>query len=321
MQGNNYSLENLASVVIITGDDYFLVKEERDSIISLLPSGSNDIDFVIYKDEDRLSDILFDCNNLAFMSVKRIICLDRTEALNKEDRDAFNAYLKNPSSSSVLLIIDNNKAFRNYYKKAFTIEKNRLNFAETSERIIMTAKESSVTIDNDAVSLLIEYTDRYMFRIDIELRKLIAYAMDKNRITAEDVKECVRPETDYQIYQFINAAIRGDAKTAILFSENLLESGTPNIVLLSSMINQYRKLLYLSLNYKSKSESELAALFNAPLFTIHKDKAVAKGYSQRKLKSILDMLYDMEYSFKSGKMTEETALKTAIAYVLVEGGR
>jgi len=311
------SLNELNNIIIVTGEDYFLIEEEVDSVISLFPDGRNDIDCVFYGD-DILSDVLFECNNLPFMAERRLIVIRRTGTLKAEEKRAFDDYIKNPSQTSVLLIIDDNRVFKDYYKKVETKEFNRLDTFKVSERAVELAEKNNVKIDRVAANLLAEYTDRYMSRVNIEIKKLAAYIGDCGLITIEDVKECVHPESDYQIYQFISAATKGNPSKAIEISESLLNSGTAEIVLLSSLINHYRKLLHLSLNMKDKTDAELAKILKAPLFSISKDKQTLKFYTQKSLKNIIDKLYDLEFSFKSGKMSEEMAFKTAVSFVLVK---
>ena len=322
MAENFDNIESLAPVIIISGDDYFIAAEIQNKIVSLLPYAYGDIDLVISGEDQSLKDVLFECNNLPFMSLKRIILLsNRSDNLLKDDKYELDNYLKNPSDSAVLLIMDSYKVFKDYYKKVYFLQANRLTASSVISRAIEIAASYSVTMDRAAANLLTEYTDRSMSRVSIEIKKLVSYVMDKGIITTDDIVECVFPESEYQIYQFIGAAILGNGKRALEILDTLKQAGTPSIVLLSSLINQYRKLLHISLVGDKFSDKELSTLLNSPEFTISKDKDIAKKYSQMSLKKILDKLYDMEFSFKNGRITEEQALETAIAIVLNNGGK
>lgn len=312
----NLNLDSIENVIIVYGDDYYLASEFIDNIVNLLPSGYQDIDFVLADEADKLKDILFECGNFPFMSSKRVVLLKRDKNLLMEDKKALDAYIKNPENSSVLLIFDISNVFKSYYKKVLSYEFNRLDFHMLTNRIKDILHQRNIEIDNNAIKLLIEYTNRYMSRISIELDKLIAYIGDRNEINIEDIKECITPEADYQIYQFINATTRKDKDNAIKLYRELLASGTPPIVLMSSMINQYRKLLHLLLTEKRIEDAELAKIFRAPTFTISKDRSLAKSFSQKELKKIIDKLYDLEHSFKSGKISINYALDTAVAILI-----
>lgn len=319
MSYNN--LENLNNIIIVSGDDYYLSIELINDIISNLPEGKKDIDYIPLSEEDKLSNQLFECFNMPFISKKRIIYLNRTQSLNKEDKIAFEKYINKPSDCSVLLILDTKRLFKNFYKNKNIkfIEKNRLDNYSLINRIAEYCKGFNTSIDRQAATLLVEYTDRYISRIDTELMKLIAYTRDKKQISRKDIEECVQPESDYQIYQFINAIIKGNNNTAIYMNEKLLQSGIAPIVLLSSLIHQLRKLLHLSLNKKNNNINELATLLKIPSFALSREMALAKICSQKKLKQLIDKLYDYEISFKSGKMTDLEAYKTAISEIVYLG--
>lgn len=318
---NIVNLENLEPIILITGDDYYLSKELVDSIIKLLPDGIKDIDCVIIGEEDKLGDVLFECDNLSFLSPRRVVYLSgRSKSLSSDEKKALDKYIKTPSDSSILVILDNYRVFKDYYKKVKLYELNRLSHTDVIRRAIELASINGIKMDRTAASMLSEYTDRSMSRVSIEIEKLCSYVMDKGVIDVEDIKECVHPESDYQIYQFISEVVKGDRGRGVEISESLLYSGTPPIVLLSSLINQYRKLLHLSLVSDKYSDKDIASMLKIPVFAVSKDKNVLNNYSQVVLKKITDKLYDLEYSFKSGKMTDEQALKTAIAIVLTKGG-
>ncbi|MGI6701700.1 MAG: DNA polymerase III subunit delta [Christensenellales bacterium] len=313
-------LNELRDIIILSGDDYYLIKESADKIINLLPDGRNDIDFIAASEDDDLKNVLFECNNLPFISEKRIVYLNRSTNLTQSETKALNEYFAAPSDCAVLLIADTTGAFRNYYKRAHHILNNRLETYQVIERAIALAAESGVVLERAAANLLAEYTLRQMSRVSIEVAKLISYVGDKKIITAQDVKECVNPEADYQIYQFVNAATRGSGE-AVRVSDSLMKSGVGSAVLLSSLIKQYRKMLHISLNKDNYTDDELSGMLNSLKFTVTNDKRLLKEYSQTTLKRILDKMYALEYAFKSGEMHQDTALMTAVSLILNRGGQ
>lgn len=318
MLNNSYqTLNALPPITLVYGEDYYLISETIEGLTSLLPSGINDIDYLRAGDGDSLKDFLFDCFNLPFMSDKRLAIVKRASNLSSEEKFSFDNYIKAPSETTALIIADTSGVFKDFIKKIAIIKCDRPSMGDAVERAMNIAVSKGAIMERSAAGLLAEYTDRYMSAISIEIEKLSAYVGVGGTITANDVKECVTPEADYQIYQFINALTGGDALKAVTVSETLLRSGKPPIVLLSSLIGQFRKLLHISLIGNIKTDKEYADMFGSPLFAISRDRMAASKYTQKALKAALDKLYDYEFSFKSGRMTEDQALKSAIAYLLV----
>jgi DNA polymerase III delta subunit len=64
-----------------------------------------------------------------------------------------------------------------------------------------------------------------------------------------------------------------------------------------------------------KSDAEVAKLLNVREYAIKKARQI-KNLNKIKMKSILDMLVDYEYKFKSGSMSLDLAFDCAISNIM-----
>lgn len=168
-------------------------------------------------------------------------------------------------------------------------------------------------IDHRALNMLAEYTNRDMARIANELAKLEAYC-GKGDITAEAVDLLVADTQENAVYEFSGAlAERNRARATELMSRFIAE-GVPYTVLLSMLINQYRRLLHCALSPKA-SDAELSEALGIKEYAVRRSRESARKYSQSALKKILTLLVNAEYAFKSGEMSDETAFRTAVAEI------
>lgn len=169
-------------------------------------------------------------------------------------------------------------------------------------------------IEKKALDLLIEYTNCDMARIYTEKEKLISYC-NNSQVTLDSVQNLVSNDTELQIYEFVNSIVTGKKKKALSQMEKLINRGEAPSYLISSLISQFRRMLHCSL---SKLDNKtLAEIFNVKEYAILMSRE-NNSYSKLKLKSIIEMLIEAEYNFKSGIMSEKTAFDTAIANLLQE---
>ena len=95
----------------------------------------------------------------------------------------------------------------------------------------------------------------------------------------------------------------------------LLARGEKGATLLSLLENQYRRVFHTALN-QGKRDEEIAAYFGVKPYSVKVARDVAARYTQQSLKKIVDMLTELEYSFKSGKMTDTEAVDYAVSYLI-----
>ena len=168
-------------------------------------------------------------------------------------------------------------------------------------------------IDFRALNMLVEYTNRDMARIANELAKLEAYCKGGD-ITAEAVDALVADTQENAVYEFSGALAERNRARATELMSRFIADGVPYPVLLSLLINQYRRLLHCSLSPKA-SDAELSEALGIKEYAVRRSRESARKYSQSALKKILTLLVNAEYSFKSGEMSDATAFRTAVAEI------
>ncbi len=170
-------------------------------------------------------------------------------------------------------------------------------------------------IDNDALNALIEYTNRDMARMQTEVNKLQAYAL-KNKITLQDIEALVANTIDNEVYEFCNAIAVKNLVLAYKILDRFVAKGISYSYILASLIGQYRRMLHASLA-SDLSNNEVATKMGSKPFAIQKAREASKKYSKVALKQIIDNLVDAEFSFKSGKMSEATAVQSALTKIIM----
>ena len=302
--------KGLKAAYFIKGDDLYLVDYSKSVLKSLVTDGADEEFAVeVFEDFSEPDEILAVLDTPSFFS-------ELKEASKANDKliERLGAYLSNPNPSSVLAVVVSDDSFKSLYKAGEQVVCNHPDAPEASRFVVSEALKNGFEITPPAVRLLVEYTARDLARANSELQKLYAFSENKN-ITDADVKALVAPDTEFQIYELTNALSRGDNKKVLAVYNALLARGEKGATLLSLLENQYRRVFHTALN-QGKRDEEIAAYFGVKPYSVKVARDVAARYTQQSLKKIVDMLTELEYSFKSGKMTDTEAVDYAVSYLI-----
>jgi DNA polymerase III, delta subunit len=168
-------------------------------------------------------------------------------------------------------------------------------------------------IDRAASDLLVEYTGGDMAKISLERDKLLSYAGNR-KISLQDIRELVPDTAEYKVFEFSGAIAAGNGREAMEILKKLLEAGESKSGILASLVLQYRRMLHSALS--NKTDPELAELLGCKPYAITKARELASKFTKARLKACLDSLKEAEFSFKSGKSSEDAAFGLAISKMI-----
>lgn len=174
-------------------------------------------------------------------------------------------------------------------------------------------EEPAKSIERPALHALIEKTLGDMSRIVCEVRKLKSYS-DKT-ITLADVETMVAPDLEFAIYAFAGAVSEQQPEKALEIVDTFFKQGIRGDTLISLLYGQYRKMLHAEL-HKDASKEALATLLDVSEGQVYHIRRVSKNYTQVRLKQAVDYLHSLQYSIRSGKRLDTTAVHDAVLTLL-----
>lgn len=304
--------------IYLTGDDGYL----KDAVISAIKAKVPDYctEFNIksvygFKSPTELEDALTSMSPFGGTEVVLAGGYQKKNATGKtpkndKDTEAFSRIVK-LATDGVILVVYDSVLTPSQAKLFVTVDCGRLDTQTLREYVPKLAKP--VKIDYRAVNMLIDYCNRDLGRISVELKKLSAYS-DGEPVTAETVDLLVPNMLENEVFELSNAFAEKNKKRATDLIQRFTARGISYSNLLALMLNQYRRLMHCALS--QKSDKELAEIMGIKEYAVKKSRELASGYSKSALKNIFDLLVKAETDFKSGIMSEETAVKTAFAKLL-----
>lgn len=296
-------------IYYLNGNDSYWLKYAENIFRELLPQNSLSL-FVF----DKLYDIndaigaLFTLNfeGTANVVIVRDVDFKLDERAKKRLTEALN-YDIAPN----FLVLSNVKFLSAAKKKVTEIDCERL---DKYNCIKYAQKFFTYGIERKAIELLVDYASCDMARISVESDKLMDFC-GETEVKLSDVSEIVAEDTELQLYEFVNNIVANKKSVAKKQMDKLLKRGEAPSYLLSALVNQFRRMLHCAL---SKLDNKtLSEIFNVKEYAILKARE-KNNYTKVKLKNTIDMLIDYEYKFKSGEISDQTALNCAVSHLLTD---
>lgn len=299
-------------VFYLTGEDSYWLDNAIRFFIEKIDKDMREVNIKTFAKLESLADIIYPLSSFGFDEGEQLLLVRDNNYEAKKDEQKILRQTIEEGIEPYYLIFENVKFLTAAEKKLMTeIKCSRLEKTDLFG-IIEDIFKPYGGIDRSAAALIADYTQNEMAKIYLECQKLISFAEGK-KITAAMVDELVTEDADLPIFRFINSVTESRKDVALQQLDSLLNKGAPKSFILAALIKQYRRILHCALS--PRTDAELADLFGIKEYAIKKTREI-KNIGKVRMKSILDMLVDAEFAFKSGRMSESAAFDTVIAKLL-----
>ena len=175
-------------------------------------------------------------------------------------------------------------------------------------------KKLGKEIHVSALDKLVSYCNNDMSRISNELEKLISYS-GQEPIKELDVDTLVYQDREYQVFELAEFISKGEKEKALDLIYVLSNGGKSSFSVLGPLYNNYRRALFVAIN-KDKTDDEIASLLGVKPYAVKMVRNQALRFTPKKLKTIVDMIYNTDRNIKMGKIKEDVAIKTIVLNIL-----
>ena len=287
------------------GDDPYVLNRAVALLTELAgePKPFNAVD----KEFASARDLTDELMQLPLMSDKRVVV-----ARGKTDVAAIEKYLEKPNETAVLVTVAyiphdswGHGAAPTVPKGATPVVCNRMNIRYVVPFVKSVAEKANAVISEDAVNELYARCGGYMSRINSEAQKL-AFMRSGGEITKDDVKELVNVDTEFVVFELGESILRSDAKRAFEIADGMAKNNDLTAAF-TLLYNRFKKLFAASVD-----PDGLVDLGVKP-YQAGKLKSECAKLSKAKLKSMIDMLAQADYDYKTGAMSQYDALTAFIA--------
>jgi len=300
-------------------EDIFLKSSCISNITRAVIQNCVDLNLSVFTTDNLVdTEVLKSLNTLPFLNDKRLVIIKEIDVKKNEKLiKALKEYLKKPNDSTVLVIDEKiNSAFKTLEKEenVCVVDCSRVEIAILRKFVLTECDKQNIQIDLQAVNKLIEFTNSDMSKLSLEINKLVNLKLNDKNIEVEDIENNVSKSEEYQIFELTNALMRKDADKALFIVEDII-IGKKNVSSILGLIyNHFRRMFYVKI---SKNLSETASLLNVKEFALMKIREQNTGFSAKKLKDILELCKNTDYSIKSGKLDLINGIYNLIFSILI----
>ena len=309
-------LDKLAPVYVAVGADDYLREQAVKMLCGIVEEDFADFNLSQFSLEGGVADAIETLHTYPVFGQYRVVVLSAFQKLTEDDKKALKAYIDAPDESSVLVVnCDADVAKSLKGKGVETVDCSSLSESElAAEMRKICENPPSRRIENAAISELAVRTQGAMSRVVSELVKLKSYCDEV--ITAQDVRDMVTADFDFQIYELTDAVSKKDGDKAFQVLDTFYKNGVRSMRILNQLYDRYRKMLHAELG-KGLSNEEIGGLLAMSGGAVYHLRKVSSTYSQVRLKKSVDCLHALQCDVLSGKRSETTALQQAMFELLL----
>lgn len=311
-------------IYLFTGDDDYLKKEALEKLKKALlgNSASEAFNFNVY-DITRcdIREVIDTLKSASFISGKRLVLLKSVELAKPEEEEAILKYALAPKKDSCLVLENTSKEIgRGFYKKivkcareiSFILPKR----ARVTNWIQKEVAKKGKKIAYDAGLLLKELKEDDPKGLRLEIDKLITYIGKRHAISCEDVKKLVGSSASRNVFEFVDALSKRDAKGSLAIAKEMsrTKKGIGEIL---GMIGWHFRRIKKAKKHIEKGEGtrDISAKCNVPSFYVERFMKEIKSFTTGEIEKIIDYLLEADYGIKRGYSKPEEALELLIVKI------
>tara|TARA_Y100001970_G_scaffold88654_2_gene111871 strand:- start:11142 stop:12101 length:960 start_codon:yes stop_codon:yes gene_type:complete len=314
-------------ISVFYGKNDFGIDVEINKIrLSIAPEEVRDVNSVhLNGDSMTKSDFLSSVFTVPFMSNKRVVIisnfitkLNSKKSLNASEWvDLLEKLDEVPPTTDLLFreadLDKNNYLFRKISESHDSRDFPLLRPYELKEWIKDRVAGMGMTIESEAVNLMVDFIGSDLRTIDSELKKLSLYS-EQGVITVDDIQIMVAYVKDQSIFKLVDFAIEGKNDEALKISQILLDYGSsPNMIV--RMIQRQLRLLLIASDLRNRhvKVSEFSQRLSISGYPLQKTLEMEKRFDFSRLLKIYGLILKSDIRVRSGLMSDSSSLDLLIA--------
>lgn len=304
----------MAQNYIIVCDDYLAINEYIDKICQDIKVEYDKFDYDL--DDDGLYSIVDELSTISLFDNLKVVVVKSIDKITNYSAKAFSDLLSamnNLESENILIMTslkvlpDNERISKlKKYSSLIDLRLKNINLKEYIDILIAT---NGFSIDENAVTLLLSY-NLELSELSNDLKKLMCYDFDSKKITEQDVKLLVSRPLDDNVYQLIEAVLDKNYRHIFSSLKDFKLQNMPSSYIVSLLINKFQELYNTYILSKANmSQADIANVFHVSSGRAYYMLKNIKKLSLDKIKQNLELLNDLDYNIKSGKLDQNIGLE------------
>ena len=315
--------QNFDPLYFFFGEETFLIDELQALLIeeALAPSQHDFNLDIVYGSEAEASQVIGLCQGFPAGAPKRVVVVREFEKL--ENNRQFKAYAQQPNPQSIVLLACTTKPnlsahpYRALKEQATWSEFQSPYDNEMPGWIQDYVQGQGYEIDPRANQMLADYVGTDLQRAASEIEKLMTFAGDRTRLTADDVLAASGQTRDFNVFELQAAIGEGRHADAERIATRILQQASNprgEAIMMVAVLNGYFDKLWKLQAPEAQRENkyDIASRIGVPPFFADEYRQAAQRYDRAALADAYSALLAADYELKGGASRDAALVVTLL---------
>lgn len=302
-------------VYLLYGEEAYLKKQYKERFIrAMLPEGDT-MNYACYEGKGTDVKAVIDlAETLPFFSERRLIVFEDTGFFKSSGAELAD-YIGEMPPTTYFIFIENEVDRRSRLYKAVKAKGYIAELGTQDENTLrrwiqgLAAKEGRQIASAD-IAYFLNKVGTDMENITKELEKLFCYAIDRSRLTREDIDAVCTTQITNHIFEMVNAVASKQQRKALDLYYELLALKEPPMRILFLLVREYRMLFHVkALMQQGYGKKEIASKAGLHPFAVGRYMEEARGFRLEELRAVMEEGADIEQRVKTGLLTDSLAVE------------
>ena len=310
--------KGISRLYLLYGDEPYLINKNaeilREAIVGGDTTGMNE---TVIEGKAAMPDVIANAmNTLPFFNDRRLVILKNTglfAAGRKDDTEKTTKLIRDIPETTVLVFQENDvdkrlKLFKAAETAGTVFVCGTPSESELVKWIQALSEENGKTIDGATAAYLLRVVNGGMDEVRLELMKLISYSEEK--LDKREIDEICTKSPESQVFDLVRAVGNKRPAVAVDILSNLVLLKESPVMVIALIARQLRMLIQCgALLEEKRSAAEISSALGLRDFIAREYIAQCRSFSTEQLRQAIFELLETDYSIKSGRMEDKTAVE------------
>ncbi len=313
---------NVADIYALSGDDEGMILFALEKFYALIPSDMRDYCVQKFEGNDvSQSDVIAALSYVSMFGDRRLVIVeDYNKKLTLQESEAWLDYADNIIEGNILVLVNCPTIKSALSQYVVEVDCNKMGLLDYVNYIQTLFNFYKIKYDKSALSTIVNRCNKDFGKINNELNKIMLYVGNDIVVDGDVIDDIVATDTETQVFEFIYAIQDGDYDKAMGIMDVLLKRGDKPSAILATLTLTFKRMFAIMTSDGGEDFlcESLGMKKNALFMAKKKIDATKRKVSGflGKLKDALYYLYQLEFDFKSGKISQDNALDLAIIHLM-----
>lgn len=298
----------LKQLYLFYGEEVYLKRQYKERLIKAIFPDGDTFNYSYYEGKGvNPREVIDLAETLPFFAERRLIVLENTGFLKNACPELADYVKQLPDTTSILFVEEEldkrGKLFKAIKDRGRAIEFGRQDERTLIRWILGIVKKEEKQMTEAAAVYFLSKVGNDMENIQKELEKLLCYTWNHTEVTMKDVDEICTSQISNHIFDMVDAVAGKQQRKALDYYYDLLALKEPPMRILFLLTRQFRILLQIKeLEKEGVPPKEMASKVGIMPFLVGKYRTLAKPFTRKELREILEAGVTAEEDVKTGKI-------------------